>query len=124
MIRKRSSLMTTIAQIRGARGLLGWSQPELAKAAGLSEPTVKRFETANGAKVSDAAVGKMVAALETAGVIFVAENGEGAGVRLRKQFQPGDYAKAAAHGPTRVEDVGRDTDGVIRATIVTRTKGK
>jgi hypothetical protein len=53
-------------------------------AARLSEPTIKRFETAHGARVSADAVGKMVAALESAGVIFVEENGEGPGVRLRK----------------------------------------
>ncbi len=76
--------MASISQIRGARGLLGWSQTRLADAAGLSEPTVKRFETAKGAKVSDAAVAKMVAALESAGVEFIAENGGGGGVRLRK----------------------------------------
>ncbi len=72
------------AQIRAARGLLGWSQTELAEAAGLSLPTVKRFETANGVKVSGDAVAMMQTALETAGVIFVEENGEGPGVRLRK----------------------------------------
>jgi transcriptional regulator with XRE-family HTH domain len=75
--------MPSVAQIRGARGLLGWSQPKLAEAAGLSEPTVKRFETGI-ANVSDAAIAKMTAALESAGVIFVEENGDGPGVRLRK----------------------------------------
>jgi transcriptional regulator with XRE-family HTH domain len=73
--------MSSIAQIRGARGLLGWSQTELAKAAGLSEPTVKRFETGL-ANVSAAAIGKMVAALEAAGVEFT--NGDQPGVRLKK----------------------------------------
>ena len=76
--------MVSIAQVRGARGLLGWSQTALASAAGLSEPTIKRYETARGARVSEDAVAKMVAALEAAGVIFVEENGEGPGVRLRK----------------------------------------
>jgi transcriptional regulator with XRE-family HTH domain len=76
--------MSSIAQIRGARGLLGWSQTQLASAAKLSEPTIKRFETGRGAKVSEVAVGKMRAALEAAGVEFIAENGGGAGVRLRK----------------------------------------
>ena len=76
--------MASIAQIRGARGLLGWSQTALANAAALSEPTIKRFETGRGARVSPDAVAKMVAALESAGVEFIAENGGGAGVRLRK----------------------------------------
>ena len=73
--------MPAISQIRGARGMLGWTQPQLALAAGLSEPTVKRFETGKAA-VSEAAVAKMVAALEAAGVEFT--DGEQPGVRLRK----------------------------------------
>ena len=72
-----------IAQIRAARGLLGWSQVQLAKAAGLSEPTIKRTEGAK-AKVSAEALAAIQRALEEAGVIFVPENGEGPGVRLRK----------------------------------------
>lgn len=76
--------MVTVAQVRGARGLLGWSQTQLGKAAGLSLPTVKRYETGKGPRVSDDAVGAIRSALEAAGVIFVEENGEGPGVRLRK----------------------------------------
>lgn len=70
--------------MRAARGLLGWSQTKLATEAGLSLPTVKRYETGRGAAVSQEAVTKLVAALESAGIIFLAENGAGAGVRLRK----------------------------------------
>lgn len=73
----------TPAQSRAARGLLGWSQTELARSAALSLPTVKRYET-QGAKVSVDAIGKMRAALEAAGVEFIAENGGGPGVRLRR----------------------------------------
>lgn len=75
--------MITIPQIRAARGLLGWSQVQLAKASGLSEPTVKRIE---GGKVpvSEDARAALRLAMETAGVIFVEENGEGPGVRLKK----------------------------------------
>jgi transcriptional regulator with XRE-family HTH domain len=76
--------MTSIAQIRGARGLLGWSQTTLANAAALSEPTIKRFETGRGARVSPDAVAKMVDALEIGGVEFIKENGGGPGVRLKK----------------------------------------
>jgi transcriptional regulator with XRE-family HTH domain len=76
--------MTTPAQIRAARGLLGWSQATLAKAASLSEPTIKQYETARGASVSAAAERKMVTALEVAGVIFIPKNGGGAGVRLKE----------------------------------------
>jgi transcriptional regulator with XRE-family HTH domain len=80
--------MMTVPQARAARGLLGWSQTELAAAAELSLPTVKRFETGRGATVSPEAVEKMRLALESAGVEFIAENGGGAGVRLKKR--PGE----------------------------------
>jgi len=79
-----NTFLISAAQMRGARGLLGWSQTRLAIEAGMSLPTVKRYETAAGAKVSDDAVEKLREALESAGVIFVDENGEGPGVRLRK----------------------------------------
>jgi transcriptional regulator with XRE-family HTH domain len=77
--------MITVAQVRGARGLLGWSQTQLAEACKMSLPTIKRFETEKGAKVSEDAINAIRAALEAAGVIFVPENGEGPGVRLRKR---------------------------------------
>jgi transcriptional regulator with XRE-family HTH domain len=70
----------TIEQIRAARGLLGWSQTELASRAGLSLPTVKRLEGRFGPKVSDAACAKLQKALEAAGIKFIDENGGDAGV--------------------------------------------
>lgn len=73
----------TVAQVRGARGLLGWSQTRLGEAAGLSLPTIKRYET-EASPVSADAVAAIRTALEAAGVIFVEENGEGPGVRLRR----------------------------------------
>ena len=79
--------MISSAQVRGARGLLGWSQSRLAQAAALSLATVRRYETGNGSKLSLSAVRSIHAAIEAAGVIFVAENGEGPGVRLRKERQ-------------------------------------
>jgi transcriptional regulator with XRE-family HTH domain len=74
----------TIEQIRAARGLLGWSQTELASRAGLSLPTVKRVEAGFGPRVSDEARAKLQQALQTAGVVFIDENGGGPGVRLKK----------------------------------------
>jgi transcriptional regulator with XRE-family HTH domain len=77
------------AQMRAARGLLGWSQTKLGIEAGMSLPTVKRYETAAGAKVSDDAVKRLQRALEKAGVEFIDENGGGPGVRLRKVGRKG-----------------------------------
>jgi transcriptional regulator with XRE-family HTH domain len=75
----------TIEQLRAARGLLGWSQSELAARAGLSLPTVKRVEAGTGPRVSDEARAKLQRALEAAGVEFIGESGEELGVRFRKQ---------------------------------------
>ena len=57
-------LLISSAQMRAARGLLGWSQTKLGAEAGMSLQTVKRYETAAGAKVSDDAVEKLRIALE------------------------------------------------------------
>lgn len=76
--------MITPAQLRAARALVGLKQADLAAAAGVSLATLNNIERA----ISDPRVSTMDAlqrALEAAGVIFVAENGEGPGVRLRKQ---------------------------------------
>ena len=76
---------TTAEQLRAARGLLGWSQSDLAKRAGLSLPTVKRVESDTGSiRVSDDARAKLRRALEAAGVVFIDENGGGLGVRFWK----------------------------------------
>jgi transcriptional regulator with XRE-family HTH domain len=87
----------TIEQIRAARGLLGWSQSELAKQAGLSLPTIKRLESANAAPVSSDARGRVQRALETGGAEFINENGGGPGVRLRKRL-------ASSKPPSRPRD--------------------
>jgi predicted transcriptional regulator len=78
----------TIEQIRAARGLLGWSQSELAKHAELSLPTVKRVEAGTGTRVSDEARRRIQRALEKGGAQFIAENGGGPGVRLQKRSRP------------------------------------
>lgn len=66
-----------------ARAALNWSLSELASAAGVHRNTISNFET--GRFGGDAEkIAAVKAALEAAGVIFVEENGEGPGVRLRK----------------------------------------
>jgi transcriptional regulator with XRE-family HTH domain len=76
--------MTEAAQIRAARALIGWSQADLAEAAGLSVSLVDRFETGQLDSIAAETVARMRAALESAGVAFIPKNGGGAGVRLRK----------------------------------------
>jgi transcriptional regulator with XRE-family HTH domain len=82
-IKKNNSLIT-VEQLRGARGLLGWSQTALASRAGLSLPTVKRLEAGFGPRVSAESRAKLQKALEVAGIEFIDENGGGPGVRLKK----------------------------------------
>lgn len=71
-------------QLQAARVLLGLSQGQVARSAGLSVPTVKRAEGQGKIRASANAIAAIRLALEAAGVIFVEPNGEGAGVRLRK----------------------------------------
>jgi len=76
--------MITNAQLRAARGLLGWSQARLAEESGLGIATVKRMEGERGPLRSSAGnVLKVQQALEDAGVIFIDADDEGPGVRLR-----------------------------------------
>jgi transcriptional regulator with XRE-family HTH domain len=75
--------MITREQSRAARALKDWSQPELATASGVSISTVRDFETGKRNPIGNN-LAAMRAALEAAGIIFIEENGEGPGVRLRK----------------------------------------
>jgi transcriptional regulator with XRE-family HTH domain len=83
-----SILKVSIRQIKAARALLGWSQEELAAAAQISIPTIKRLEAGDGPLGGRSETGdKIRKALQAAGIEFLDENGGGLGVRFRK---PGD----------------------------------
>jgi hypothetical protein len=72
-------------QIAAGLALARMNQADLATAANVSVPTLGRMIASEGPAVGMANnVAAVRAALEAAGVIFVAENGGGAGVRLRK----------------------------------------
>jgi transcriptional regulator with XRE-family HTH domain len=83
---EESILKVSIRQIKAARALLAWSQDQLAEAAGISTPTIKRLEASDGplGGRSDTAA-KIRTALERGGVEFLDENGGGPGVRLRQR---------------------------------------
>lgn len=66
-----------------ARAATGLGVRELAATAGVSPNTVARLE--RGEEMRQSTVEMIRAALENAGVEFIAENGGGAGVRLRKK---------------------------------------
>lgn len=72
------------AQIRAARGLLGWSQGKLARAAGVGLATLQRIEQSEGVvKGNFATVLKIQIALEQAGIHFTDDEGGEIGVRLQ-----------------------------------------
>lgn len=76
----------SISQIRAARALLGWNQQNHATHSGISLPTIKRLEGSGDELGGLASTSeKLITALIDAGVIFIDENGEGPGVRLRKK---------------------------------------
>src|SRR5215831_4162947 len=89
-------------QLKAALALLGWKVNELADASGVSEPTIWRLETAQGSvRGRPETTEKLIGALERAGIIFIEADGEGPGVRLRKE------SRAAAE-PTRARKHASD----------------
>lgn len=85
-----TSLNVSVRQVKAARMLLAWSQDDLAREAGIGLGTLKRLEADDGDLGGrPATAAAIVSALESAGIIFVADNEEGPGVRLRKRSAPG-----------------------------------
>ncbi len=73
----------TPAQCRAARGLLDWSRSALAETAHVDTDSVGDFEEGVSTPRT-ATILALKRALEAAGVIFVDEDAQGSGVRLRK----------------------------------------
>jgi len=71
------------AQLRAARALVDWSRDNLAERAQTTARTLARLEGGQ-TNPRSATLSAIRAALESAGVEFIPENGGGAGVRLRK----------------------------------------
>ena len=76
--------MITPSQCRAARGLLDWTQQELADAARIGVATVRLFE-GEAADARPATLAVLRQAFESAGVQFIDENGGGPGLRLRRR---------------------------------------
>jgi DNA-binding XRE family transcriptional regulator len=77
------SALLTPAQCRAARGLLDWTQDELAAQAGVSRSTVRDFEKGRH-DLQAVSAGRIVEAFADAGVLLLPPgDGTGAGVRLK-----------------------------------------
>src|ERR1700676_1462426 len=94
--------MITASQCRAARGLIGWSQQELAVQAGVGIMTVHQLEK-DGSQPRRATLEVVQRSLESAGVEFIEENGGGAGVRLRKKRRPSPIQSMTMAGRVRGE---------------------
>jgi transcriptional regulator with XRE-family HTH domain len=90
--------MLTPAQSRAARGLLDWSQLDLAGAARVSLSTVRDFEKSRWTPIGNS-LAAMRQALEAAGAEFT--NGNTPGVRLKPKPDEG----------IRPEDLTSENDG-------------
>jgi transcriptional regulator with XRE-family HTH domain len=99
-------------QTRTARALLNWSLDQLAEASGVHRNTISNFETGKyGGDPEKLAALKH--ALESAGVIFVDENGEGSGARLRR-FRTGDIVRFRPQTRVRFSfDIAADDVGTV-----------
>ena len=75
--------MMTVEQLKMARAALGWSIKKLANKSLVSVRTIKRIETEGMIeKVTPANIRLIRETLQTAGIEFIGEAGEGPGVRL------------------------------------------
>ncbi len=81
--------MPTAAQLRAARGILGWSQAELAEQAAVARRTVTTVEA--GGAVHANSVRSIVDAMERAGVTFLADEAV-VGVTVRRAPHSSDEA--------------------------------
>ncbi|NDV89436.1 helix-turn-helix domain-containing protein [Aurantimonas aggregata] len=80
------SSQITSAQIRAARGALGWSVQELGIRTEVSPATIKRYELASG--VPRSRKGHLVSirtAFEKAGIIFIGAPDDDPGIRIRTE---------------------------------------
>jgi transcriptional regulator with XRE-family HTH domain len=87
----------TPSQCRAARGLLNWTQDEMASAARLSVVTVRNFENEKSTP-QRASLDVIQRALEAAGIEFT--NGEQPGVRLAKAAAARSAEPASGSNPT------------------------
>lgn len=74
--------MLSSEQCRAARALLNWTQADLAERTSISAVSIRAFERGGEMRGSNQKLIRLT--FESSGIIFIAENGGGAGVRLAK----------------------------------------
>lgn len=81
---KLGNFLLSPAQSRGARGMLGWSQEQLAEAAKVSRATIADFERGERTPTATNLIA-IREAFEKAGLEFIPENGGGIGLRFKQR---------------------------------------
>lgn len=102
------------SQCRAARALVEMDQAELAAHANVSRNVIVDFEKARRTPNSNN-LRAIKDALETAGVIFVDQNGDGPGVR-RRRYRAGDIVRLRQAGLISGITVSKHQTGIV--TIV------
>lgn len=77
-----SQNILTPAQCRAARAMIEWSAERLSQASGVGLQTLRNFEV-RFHRPDERTLRRLRITLEAAGVMFVPENGRGAGVRFK-----------------------------------------
>ena len=88
------------AQVRAARELLKITRPELARASGISERTLRRFETDEDIPKADN-IDKIVGELARRGIEFT--NGSGIGIRLNFE-KAAEFARLSGPGRSKLAE--------------------
>lgn len=90
--------MTTIAQCRAARGLLGWTQQDLADASGLSKTAINNFEKGHS-DIKAESLRAIRMAFESLGIEFIGDEG------LRKRSENVQILKGPAAFNDLLDDI-------------------
>ena len=97
--------MMTIEQCRGARGLLGWTQQDLADASGLSKTAINNFEKGHS-DIKSESLRAIRMAFESADVEFLGQDG------LRKKTETIRIFK----GPAAMSDLLLDISDTLKSS--------
>lgn len=97
--------MLTVEQCRGARGLLGWTQQDLAEYSGLSKTAINNFEKGHS-DIKAESLNAIFMAFESADIEFLGSEG------LRKRT---DYAQIL-RAPAAFEDIMSDMGDAVKTS--------
>ena len=78
-------LQLTSKLTKAARALAGWTSVDLSNASGVPIDTIRSFESGRNKSLNSVNERAIVTAFDAAGVVFIPENGGGAGVRLKEK---------------------------------------